>query len=270
MHQLLCSEFVNVCTHKMIMNNNTARHGSGVVQKVRGGGIGTHPNKNYCIDDSLAIVLSGRKTVASSAGQPSSPSSSYSSSSSIDVKASSNKLLRTSQGMVVGASMQHHDNKVSSIPTSIAVKSNTSTVKNKMEVDGSGSGIGGDTNDLFINTTFARSRLMPFPQRLYQMLHDVEKYGKEDIVSFLPDGNLFTVFKPEEFVNEIIPIYFNMSKFRSFTKQLLNYGFERVGRYYSFSTVAHSTTVDMVYLNPFSHIHVSSLFHIRFIPFCPV
>ena len=221
----------------MIMNSKTTRHGSGVVQKGGGGGGGgrggKHPNKNYCIDDSLAFLLSGRKNVPSSAG-PSSPTSSYSSSSSIDVKASSNKLLRTPQELVVDAATLHQDNKISSIATSttsITTKSTPSSIAapvTKMAVVDDG---GGDTNDLFINTTFARSRLMPFPQRLYQMLHDVEKYGKEDIVSFLPDGNLFTVFKQEEFVNEIIPIYFNMSKFRSFTKQLLNYGFERVGMY---------------------------------------
>ena len=87
---------------------------------------------------------------------------------------------------------------------------------------------------LFINTPYARSRLMPFPKRLHQMLCDVHEQGKQDIVSWLPDGNLFAIHKPKEFVDEIVPIYFNMSKFRSFTKQLLNYGFERVGTYSSF------------------------------------
>lgn len=44
-----------------------------------------------------------------------------------------------------------------------------------------------------------------FPLKLYRMLHEVEKSGKGDVVSFLPHGKSFAVRKPRAFVEDIMP-----------------------------------------------------------------
>ena len=71
-------------------------------------------------------------------------------------------------------------------------------------------------------------RLLPFPFRLHRMLEHAEKRGKQDIVSWLPFGRSFKVHKPDEFIKEIAPVYFNLTQYKSFQRQLLNYGFMRI------------------------------------------
>ena len=73
-------------------------------------------------------------------------------------------------------------------------------------------------------------RILPFPVRLHRMLMDMEQSGKQHIVSWSSCGRMCCVHNQELFVQEIIPMYFNMSKYRSFTRQLLNYGFQRIGK----------------------------------------
>jgi hypothetical protein len=50
---------------------------------------------------------------------------------------------------------------------------------------------------------------MTFPFKLYEMLEDMAKEGDSSIVSWRPHGKAFTVHKPDEFVEQILPIYFN-------------------------------------------------------------
>ena len=69
---------------------------------------------------------------------------------------------------------------------------------------------------------------LPFPWKVQEMLANVEKEGKNDIVSWLPHGKSFRVNKEQEFVASIMPSYFNQSKFTSFTRQLYIYGFQKV------------------------------------------
>ena len=71
-------------------------------------------------------------------------------------------------------------------------------------------------------------RPLPFPYKLHHMLEDVEKCGKEDVVSWMPNGSVFKVHKPAEFINHVVPKYFNLTKYKSFKRQLLNYGFTRL------------------------------------------
>lgn len=79
-------------------------------------------------------------------------------------------------------------------------------------------------------------RILPFPVRLHRMLMDMEQNGTQHIVSWSSCGRMCCVHNQELFVREIIPIYFNMSKYRSFTRQLSNYGFQRIGKYESCRT----------------------------------
>lgn len=67
-----------------------------------------------------------------------------------------------------------------------------------------------------------------FPLKLYRMLHEVEKIGKQNIVSFLPHGKSFVVHKPKAFVEDIMPKYFTTCRLASFQRQLNLYGFRRI------------------------------------------
>lgn len=67
-----------------------------------------------------------------------------------------------------------------------------------------------------------------FPLKLYRMLHEVEKSGKQNIVSFLPHGKSFVVHKPKAFVEEVMPKYFTTCRLASFQRQLNLYGFRRI------------------------------------------
>ena len=74
-------------------------------------------------------------------------------------------------------------------------------------------------------------RLLPFPYRLHFMLDDVAKRGKQHIVSWTPCGTMFHIHNPSRLVKDVIPTYFNMTQYKSFSRQLLNYGFTRVGAF---------------------------------------
>ena len=72
-------------------------------------------------------------------------------------------------------------------------------------------------------------RLLPFPDRLHHMLMDVERRNKDNIVSWMPCGTMFKIHNSQKLVKDVIPTYFNMTQYKSFSRQLLNYGFQRVG-----------------------------------------
>lgn len=66
-----------------------------------------------------------------------------------------------------------------------------------------------------------------FPSKLYSMLHDAESNGFDDVVSWgrSEENGCFKVHRKKEFENQILPGYFKMTKYKSFTRQLHNYGF---------------------------------------------
>jgi hypothetical protein len=65
-----------------------------------------------------------------------------------------------------------------------------------------------------------------FPWKLHVMLEDAEKEHNQDIVSWDPVGMSFKVYKPEEFVKEIMPRYFKQTQFRSFQRMVRQFSFE--------------------------------------------
>jgi hypothetical protein len=67
-----------------------------------------------------------------------------------------------------------------------------------------------------------------FQEKLQRMLKDTEEEGLTNIVSFLPHGRAFRVHDVDRFVKEIMPRYFNQSKWSSFTRQLNLWGFLRI------------------------------------------
>lgn len=75
------------------------------------------------------------------------------------------------------------------------------------------------------STSFGTSN---FPAKLYFMLNEMEKDGQNDIASWLPNGRSFIVYKPKRFESEILPLYFQQTKFESFQRQLNLYNFCRI------------------------------------------
>jgi len=74
-----------------------------------------------------------------------------------------------------------------------------------------------------------KGRSGTFPQKLHQMLSDLERQeGGTEIASFLPHGRAFCIHKPRDFVKHIMPKYFRMSRFSSFQRQLNLYDFQRI------------------------------------------
>lgn len=74
-----------------------------------------------------------------------------------------------------------------------------------------------------------KGRTGTFPQKLHQMLSDLEmEEGGSDIASFLPHGRAFAIHKPRDFVKDVMPRYFRMSRFSSFQRQLNLYDFQRI------------------------------------------
>jgi hypothetical protein len=70
--------------------------------------------------------------------------------------------------------------------------------------------------------------VIPFPSKLHDMLDAAESEGFNDVVSWQQDGTSFKVNQPKVFVNDIIPKYFSMTKYKSFVRQLNLYCFSRV------------------------------------------
>ena len=66
-----------------------------------------------------------------------------------------------------------------------------------------------------------------FPFRLYNMLEQAHTEGYEAVVSWLPNGRAFRVHKREEFMKRIAQKYCNVTKYKSFLRQLNLYKFER-------------------------------------------
>jgi hypothetical protein len=75
-----------------------------------------------------------------------------------------------------------------------------------------------------------QNRPHSFPWKLHEMLEDAEKNNFRDVVSWELDGTAFKVHKHEEFLQRIMPIYFDQTKYESFRRQLNLYGFSRVSR----------------------------------------
>jgi hypothetical protein len=67
-----------------------------------------------------------------------------------------------------------------------------------------------------------------FPLKLQRILDKLEADGNTDIISWLPHGRAFLVKNSNRFVSEVMPVYFNQSKYSSFQRQLHMYNFQRI------------------------------------------
>jgi hypothetical protein len=67
----------------------------------------------------------------------------------------------------------------------------------------------------------------PFPWKVHDMLEKAEVDGIDEVVSWLPHGRAFMVHNPDVFVNQVMPMWFQQTKFASFQRQLNLYGESR-------------------------------------------
>eukprot|EP00934_Nitzschia_sp_Nitz4_P003249 Nitzschia sp. Nitz4//scaffold282_size24342//21153//22040//NITZ4_008356-RA/size24342-processed-gene-0.35-mRNA-1//-1//CDS//3329545632//3239//frame0 len=73
-------------------------------------------------------------------------------------------------------------------------------------------------------TKNGRKRATPFPLKLMKVLSD-EQYSH--VISWMPGGRSFAVFRPKAFVSDILPKHFKSAQFSSFTRKLARWGFTR-------------------------------------------
>jgi hypothetical protein len=81
------------------------------------------------------------------------------------------------------------------------------------------------TNDNNNKNKDSSSSEVLFPSKLYQMLHEAEILGFTNVVSWGNAPNAFCVHRKSDFEAQILPKYFKMTKYKSFTRQLHNYEF---------------------------------------------
>jgi hypothetical protein len=74
----------------------------------------------------------------------------------------------------------------------------------------------------------AKETRQPFPVKVYEMLEDADSNGFAHIVSWNHQGTGFMVHKKDLFIHQIVPQYFNQTKYKSFQRQLSLYGFQRI------------------------------------------
>ena len=74
-----------------------------------------------------------------------------------------------------------------------------------------------------------KRRFPIFPQKLYDMLENAETNGYSHIISWLPNGKAFQIRGDEQAIVEVLRqcADFNLTRFKSFSRQLQLYGFER-------------------------------------------
>mmetsp|Transcript_11685 Transcript_11685/g.21556 ORF Transcript_11685/g.21556 Transcript_11685/m.21556 type:complete len:488 (+) Transcript_11685:208-1671(+) len=83
-----------------------------------------------------------------------------------------------------------------------------------------------NNNSSSSNSNNSDNNELLFPRKLHGMLHDAKALGFEDIVSWGKDSHqAFKVHKKRDFERFILPKYFKMTKYKSFTRQLHNYEF---------------------------------------------
>jgi len=67
-----------------------------------------------------------------------------------------------------------------------------------------------------------------FPEKLYNMVVEMEQEGQQNVVSFVDDGKAFLIHHPRLFESDVMPLYFSSSRMSSVQRQLNIYGFQRI------------------------------------------
>ena len=67
-----------------------------------------------------------------------------------------------------------------------------------------------------------------FPGKLHDLMDYVEQEGLQHIISWTRGGRAFKVHEPKLFVDSILPIFFDQTKYRSFQRQLYMWHFKKI------------------------------------------
>lgn len=78
-----------------------------------------------------------------------------------------------------------------------------------------------------------------FPYKVHLMLENAERENYSHIVSWVKNGTAFKVHDSNAFVEQVLPMFFDQSKYESFRRQLNMYQFTRVPRGKDRGTVSH-------------------------------
>jgi hypothetical protein len=114
------------------------------------------------------------------------------------IGATAGGVTRSDGHVAAPVTVQRHDT-----ATTAAGNGGTAVV-----VDAGGGGAAGGTTGRSVD------KAMQFPWKLHQMLSMVSRNGQDDIVSWLPCGTGFKVYKKTEFCRDVMPVHFNSSKVR--------------------------------------------------------
>ena len=68
---------------------------------------------------------------------------------------------------------------------------------------------------------------LSFPMKLHTLLEDAARLGFDDVVCWQAGGTSFKVLQPKRFEDEVMKLYFQKTKYKSFQRQLNIYGFRR-------------------------------------------
>jgi hypothetical protein len=112
------------------------------------------------------------------------------------------------------------------IPQKQDIFNNNNTCYNHPAAGYNNNNNGSSNNNTPNNRIILRPRAR-FPMKLRQILRDASSEGNEHIISWLPNGLAFRISQPEMFSKHLMKRYFRQSHYRSFTRQLYHYGFER-------------------------------------------
>ena len=67
-----------------------------------------------------------------------------------------------------------------------------------------------------------------FPCKLHDMIDYAERNNLDDVISWTPNGLSFVVHHPNRLVNELLPLFFGLTKYRSFRRQLNIWSFDTI------------------------------------------
>jgi hypothetical protein len=85
-------------------------------------------------------------------------------------------------------------------------------------------------DDALLSAVDERASGLQFPWKLHVLFEQVEKRGHSHIISWLPDGKSFKVHDRYAFTNQIMPIFFGSSKYKTFQRNLNLWGFQTVSK----------------------------------------
>jgi hypothetical protein len=85
------------------------------------------------------------------------------------------------------------------------------------------------TNNMIASSSSTPRRTKAeFPIKVYAMLELADNiFEFAQAVTWLPHGRAFRIHNKVKFMEEVVPVFFNQTKIRSFNRQLYMWGFRR-------------------------------------------